>query len=50
MTRIEEIVDQLDANEVSLAEGRELYEEGQQLLSELRELLHEDQGEVIEIE
>ena len=50
MNRIEEIIDQLDADEVSLDEGSELYEEGQELLTEIRERLHEGQGEVIEIE
>ncbi|QKY18613.1 exodeoxyribonuclease VII small subunit [Halorubrum sp. CBA1229] len=50
MNRIEEIIDQLDADEVSLNEGSELYEEGQELLTEIRERLHEGQGEVIEIE
>ncbi|AAV44645.1 MULTISPECIES: exodeoxyribonuclease VII small subunit [Halobacteriales] len=49
MNRIEEIIDQLDADEVSLDEGSELYEEGQELLTEIRERLHEGQGEVIEI-
>ncbi|WP_430639610.1 exodeoxyribonuclease VII small subunit [Haloferax volcanii] len=50
MNRMEEIIDQLDADEVSLDEGSELYEEGQELLTEIRERLHEGQGEVIEIE
>ena len=50
MNRLEEIIDQLDADEVSLDEGSELYEEGQELLTEIRERLHEGQGEVIEIE
>jgi exodeoxyribonuclease VII small subunit len=50
MNRIEEIIDQLDADEVSLDEGSELYEEGQESLTEIRERLHEGQGEVIEIE
>jgi len=50
MNRIEEIIDQLDADEVSLDGGNELYEEGQELLTEIRERLHEGQGEVIEIE
>lgn len=50
MNRIEEIIDQFDADEVSLDEGSELYEEGQESLTEIRERLHEGQGEVIEIE
>ena len=50
ITRVEEIIDQLDADNVSRDEGQELYEEGQQLLSDIRDQLHEGQGEVIEIE
>lgn len=50
MTRVEEIIEQLDADDVSLDEGSELYEEGQELLTEIHERLHEGEGEVIEIE
>lgn len=50
MTRVEEIIELLDADEVSLDEGNELYEEGQELLTEIRERLLEGEGEVIEIE
>lgn len=50
MARVEEIIELLDADEVSLDEGNELYEEGQELLTEIRERLHEGEGEVIEIE
>jgi exodeoxyribonuclease VII small subunit len=50
MDRVEEIIDRLDADEVSLAEGHELYNEGQELLSEIRERLQDGDGEVIEIE
>lgn len=50
MTRVEEIIELLDADEVSLDEGSEMYEEGQELLTEIRERLHEGDGEVIEIE
>jgi len=50
ITRVEEIIDQLDADNVSRDEGQELYKEGQQLLSDIRDQLHEGQGEVIEIE
>jgi exodeoxyribonuclease VII small subunit len=50
MDRVEEIIDQLDADEVSLEDGRELYDEGQELLAEIREQLQEGDGEVIEIE
>ncbi|MFT4963852.1 exodeoxyribonuclease VII small subunit (plasmid) [Haloplanus rallus] len=50
MDRVEEIIDQLDADEVSLEDGRELYDEGQELLAEIREQLQDGDGEVIEIE
>lgn len=49
MNRVEEIIEQLDADEYSLDEGEERYEEGKQLLNEIRERLHEGEGEVIEI-
>jgi exodeoxyribonuclease VII small subunit len=50
MDRVEEIIDQLDADEVSLEDGRELYDEGQELLAEIREQLQDGDGEVTEIE
>ena len=50
MDRVEEIIDQLDADEVSLEDGRDLYDEGQKLLFEIRERLQGEDGEVIEIE
>ncbi|EMA31485.1 MULTISPECIES: exodeoxyribonuclease VII small subunit [Haloarcula] len=50
MDRVEEIIDRLDADEVSLEDGYDLYDEGQELLAEIRELLHDGDGEVIEIE
>ena len=50
MDRVEEIIDQLDADEVSLEDGRDLYDEGQELLVEIRERLQGEDGEVIEIE
>lgn len=50
MDRVEEIIEQLDADEVSLEDGHDLYDEGQELLSEIRERLQEGDGEVIEIE
>jgi len=49
MDRVEEIIDQLDADDVSLEEGGELYDEGQDLLVEIRERLHDGEGEVIEV-
>lgn len=50
MDRVEEIIEQLDADEVSLEDGHDLYDEGQELLSEIRERLQDGDGEVIEIE
>lgn len=50
LSRVEEIIEQLDADEVSLDEGSELYEEGHELLSEIRERLHDSEGDVIEIQ
>ena len=50
MNRVEEIIDQLDADKVSLEDGRNLYDEGQELLSEIQERLQGEGGEVIEIE
>lgn len=50
MDRIEEIIEQLDADEVSLEDGHDLYDEGQELLSEIRERLQDGDGEVIEVE
>ena len=50
MDRVEEIIDQLDADEVSLEDGRNLYDEGQELLSEMQERLQGEDGEVVEIE
>ena len=50
MDRVEEIIDQLDADEVSLEDGRELYDESQELLAKIREQLQDGDGEVIEIE
>jgi exodeoxyribonuclease VII small subunit len=50
MDQVEEIIEQFDADEISLDEGSEIYEEGQELLDEIRNLLHEGEGEIIEIE
>ena len=50
MDRVEEIIDQLDAEEVPLEDGRDLYDEGRELLSGIRERLQGEDGEVIEIE
>ncbi|WP_340100490.1 exodeoxyribonuclease VII small subunit [Salinibaculum salinum] len=48
--RVKEIIDQLNAADVSLEDSRDLYDEGQELLAEIRERLQDGDGEVIEIE
>ena len=50
LTRVEEIIEQLDADEWDLEEGRRLSEEGQKLLAEVREILDNGRGEVVELE
>lgn len=48
--RVERIIEQLDADNCSRDDGEELYQEGQQLLDEIREILEVDRGQSIEIE
>lgn len=50
LERIEGIIEQLDADECSLDEGEELYEEGHRLIAEVRDTLSSDPGEVTELE
>jgi len=50
LARVEEIIDQLDADECELDEGTRLYEEGQELLAEVREILDDGRGEIVELE
>ncbi|MXR43044.1 exodeoxyribonuclease VII small subunit [Halobaculum sp. WSA2] len=50
LNRVEEIIEQLDTDECGLDEGTALHEEGQELLREVRELLDEGSGEVVELE
>ena len=50
MNRLEEIIEQLDADECDLDEGTDLYQEGQELLTEIREILNSGDGEVVELE
>ncbi|WP_435075665.1 exodeoxyribonuclease VII small subunit [Halorubrum sp. HHNYT27] len=50
LSRVEEIIEQLDADECDLDEGTALHEEGQELLTEVREVLDEGSGEVVELE
>ncbi|WP_241431069.1 exodeoxyribonuclease VII small subunit [Natrinema pallidum] len=41
---------QLDADECDLDEGTKLHQEGQELLTGVREILDEGSGEVVELE
>jgi len=50
LSRVEEIIEQLDADECNLDEGTALHEEGQELLTEVQEILDEGSGEVVELE
>ncbi|NHN62639.1 exodeoxyribonuclease VII small subunit [Haloarcula sp. JP-Z28] len=50
LTRVEEIIEQLDADECDLDKGTRLHEEGQELLAEVREILDNGRGEVVELE
>ncbi|GAA0642902.1 MULTISPECIES: exodeoxyribonuclease VII small subunit [Halobacteriales] len=50
LTRVEEIIEQLDADECDLDEGTRLHEEGQERLAEVREILDNGRGEVVELE
>ncbi|AEN07336.1 Exonuclease VII small subunit (plasmid) [halophilic archaeon DL31] len=50
LSRVEEIIEQLDADECDLDEGTALHEEGQELLTEVREILDAGSGEVVELE
>ena len=50
LSRVEEIIEQLDADECDLDEGSALHEEGQELLTEVRDILNGESGEVAELE
>ena len=50
LSRVEEIIEQLDADECDLDEGTALHEEGKELLAEVREILDNGRGNVVEIE
>ncbi|MFC7198178.1 exodeoxyribonuclease VII small subunit [Halospeciosus flavus] len=50
LARVEEIIEQLDADECDLDEGIRLHEDGQELLVEVREILDNGRGEVMELE
>lgn len=46
--RLEEIIEQLETGEVSLAQAKELHDEGEAVLDELRDELDVADGEVID--
>lgn len=48
--RVQGIIYQLDMDDVSLDEGKELYKEGKRLIDEIRNRLDENEGEILEIE
>jgi len=50
LSRVQEIIERLDADECDLEEGTRLHEEGQELLGEVREILNEGSGDIVEIE
>ncbi|MFD1600587.1 exodeoxyribonuclease VII small subunit [Halobellus rarus] len=50
LERVEEIIEQLDADECSRDVGEDLYEEGHRLIAEVRDILSGDPGEVTELE
>jgi exodeoxyribonuclease VII small subunit len=47
MNRIEEVIDQLEADDLSIANAERLHDEGQQLLDECRTLITQGDGEII---
>ena len=50
LSRVQEIIEQLDTDECDLKEGSRLHEEGQELLGDVREILDEGSGDIVEIE
>ena len=50
LDRIDEIIEQLNAAECDRDEGRDLYEEGQRLLAEIRERLDDGSGDIVDLE
>jgi exodeoxyribonuclease VII small subunit len=49
LERVEAIIEELDADECSLDEGEDLYDESRQLLADIRDSLSGDSGEVTEL-
>ena len=50
LERVEEIIEQLDADECDRDEGEDLYEEGQRLLAEVRDRLDDGSGDIVDLE
>lgn len=48
VARVEEIIERLESDEVSLEEARQLHEEGRELLGELEETFDLEEGSIIE--
>jgi len=47
--RVKEIIERLDSGEASSEEADQLFEEGQEKLDEVRDILHRGGGEIIEL-
>lgn len=50
LSRVEEIIGQLESGEFGREEGEKYYEEGHRLLEEVRDILAGETGDVVEIE
>jgi exodeoxyribonuclease VII small subunit len=50
LDRVQIIIEQLDGDEYGPKEGKELYEEGHQLLAEVQDILSDGSGDVVELE
>ena len=46
---VKEIIERLESGEASSEEADQLFEEGQEKLDEVRNILHRDEGEIIEL-
>jgi len=47
--RVKEIIERLESGEASSEEADQLFEEGQEKLDEVRDILHRGEGEIIEL-
>ena len=48
--RVTEIIEQLESGNWSRSDGTELFEEGQERLADLRDVVDGDTGEIVELE